>query len=287
MSILVATDLSASAASGLRHAAWWASRLSLPLHVVHVSDTFGEEAAWSRYLGGDEVIAKIQERTKKRVLQHVEDALIGTDKPDSITTAITYGNPVEGVLAQAQDVDASMLVTGASSRHIVEQVVLGSTASRIVREAPMPVLVVPHGTQPGPIRKILAPVDLSQCSKSSLLKAAELAEALDAEVIVLHVTTFPFMAAEGIDVPQVMESFLEARRNELDEFVAACDEKILKVEIRDDAPASGITKAIDELEVDLVCIGTHGRKGFRKFVMGSTTERVLRKPACPVLTIRG
>jgi nucleotide-binding universal stress UspA family protein len=130
-----------------------------------------------------------------------------------------------------------------------------------------------------PIRDVLCPVDLSGISWRALQYAAAVGRMLGARMQVLQVleVTEPSLSAE-------------TRRRallELDQFVSPIRPAGLAADMtvtEGTAPAE-ILRAADALRVGLIVMGTHGRTGFERFVLGSVTEHVVRKAPCPVLAV--
>ena len=145
------------------------------------------------------------------------------------------------------------------------------------------------------IRRILCPVDLSEFSRHALEHAALLARWYDSELVVLHVyaiQTTPALAGgpEPLVVPVALPPPGELRQQAVDSLarftaglVAAGAAVRCEVEAGD--PRRAILAAAASLPADLLVLGTHGRSGFDRLVLGSVTEKVLRKAACPVLTV--
>ena len=137
--------------------------------------------------------------------------------------------------------------------------------------------------------RILCPVDFSTNSKRALDHAAVLARWYEAELTALHVmpllpTVFGYpspvtMAAEPATTQAVVR--------ELTGFIAeaAAMVKATSPVVREGSPAVEILHYAAEHETDLLVLGTHGRSGFERFMLGSVTEKVLRKASCPVLTV--
>jgi nucleotide-binding universal stress UspA family protein len=141
------------------------------------------------------------------------------------------------------------------------------------------------------IRRILCPCDFSGYSARALRQARRIAERHGSSLTVLHVIPTAVPASGGFAAltnpallyPEVHERTLAALRR----FVERAGPATLPedVEVREGNPAQEILKRATELPADLLAIGTHGRGGFEKWVLGSVTERVLRKARCPVLTV--
>ncbi|HSF17191.1 MAG TPA: universal stress protein [Vicinamibacteria bacterium] len=139
--------------------------------------------------------------------------------------------------------------------------------------------------------RILCPTDFSRFSFRAADYAVALAKQSEGLVHFLHV--FPAVLVHPDHFPYVAEPvYLETEVREralarLDAFAALC--RAEKVETRfsvlEGQPASAILDAAESDEADLICLGTHGREGFERLVLGSVAEKVLRKSRCPVLTI--
>lgn len=144
-----------------------------------------------------------------------------------------------------------------------------------------------------PIRKILCPTDFSEPAAEGFKNACLLAAHFGAELIVLNVTPpIPIMpmghGAINFNVPEYREEMLNYAKSRLAELVAEASRKELSVTdwvIEGDA-ATEIVRAADDHHAGLIVIATHGHTGWRKFVTGSVTEKVVRTASCPVLTVQ-
>jgi nucleotide-binding universal stress UspA family protein len=151
------------------------------------------------------------------------------------------------------------------------------------------------------LSRILAPTDFSRSSGFALEWAANLAEALHAELILLHVVPeeegkiIEEVIGEGAAVQisrGIRENVLADRRKKFPEqfriVVPEYLRKSLKVEevLRIGVPFLEIVKAAKEKEVDLIVMGTHGRTGLSHVLIGSVAEKVVHHAHCPVLTIK-
>jgi nucleotide-binding universal stress UspA family protein len=140
------------------------------------------------------------------------------------------------------------------------------------------------------IKRILCPVDFSPFSRRALDHAAVLAHWYEAELTVLHVSpSMPTIL--GLE-PAVSAATLapydrETLGRELQQFVGdtAKAKPAPQLLIRSGPPAATILDRATELRADLVVLGTHGRTGFERFMLGSVTEKIVRKAPCPVLTV--
>jgi nucleotide-binding universal stress UspA family protein len=141
------------------------------------------------------------------------------------------------------------------------------------------------------IRRILCPTDFSASSARAFQHAATLAawyEAALTVVYVMPVTVVPASELAYMANPMLLDTGLrEHIRADLSALAAPARRVGLRIDtdFRDGRPAAEIVTAARELPADLVVMGTHGRSGFQRLVLGSVTETVLRRVACPVLTV--
>jgi nucleotide-binding universal stress UspA family protein len=137
------------------------------------------------------------------------------------------------------------------------------------------------------IRKILYPTDFSDLSRPAFELACSLARDYGAELIVLHVAQLPFlMPMNGVLVPTPIND-AECVRGQLEQVRP--DDPRVRVghRLAEGNPAGEILKAAGDLPADLIVMGTHGRGGLTRVLVGSVAEGVMRKAPCPVLTVRG
>ena len=139
------------------------------------------------------------------------------------------------------------------------------------------------------LKRMIVAVDFSEQSRNALYDAIELAKPFDAQIILLHVV-------EAIVFPpdvEVVELAVLARR--LNEEAAkllsewrkeAAPQARVREDLRAGTPYREIVEAADEHNADLLVLGTHGRTGLSRLLIGSTAERVMRQAPCPVLVVR-
>lgn len=141
------------------------------------------------------------------------------------------------------------------------------------------------------VRSILSPVDFGAGSDHALETALDLAKALGASVQLLHVYQIPvygFPDGAFLAGPEIATRLSEAAQKGLDGIVQRLAASGVKVQghLRQGNPPDEIVQVAKDLGVDLIVLGTHGRKGFAHALMGSVAERVVRTSSIPVLTIR-
>lgn len=146
-----------------------------------------------------------------------------------------------------------------------------------------------------PFRTILVPTDFSSCARRALDYAADLARASGALLVVHHATELPLGvhgserihpegAREAVRVDEYARSTARAHLDDEAERLGGDVRVITRAEIG--STVHSILQAAEEMGADLIVMGTHGRTGLRRGLMGSVAERVVRGATCPVLTLR-
>ncbi len=147
--------------------------------------------------------------------------------------------------------------------------------------------MTPGAERLGVYDEILYPTDGSEGADAALEHALTLAGAMDATVRVLYVVDTTYLgsaAAEGTTV----ESLRAASEEVVAETVEAFADRGVEAtgEVREGEPYKEILAAAGESGVDAVVMGTHGRRGLDRYLLGSVTEKVVRAAEVPVLTVR-
>jgi len=141
-------------------------------------------------------------------------------------------------------------------------------------------------------KRILCPVDFSDTSRAALETAVELATTFGAELLLVHAYPIPgytFPDGSAVASARMLQDLADEAARHLEEWKGLAREagaQRVEVERAVGDPAGEIVRIAKEHECDLVVMGTHGRTGIEHALMGSIAERVVRKAACPVLTIR-
>jgi nucleotide-binding universal stress UspA family protein len=143
------------------------------------------------------------------------------------------------------------------------------------------------------LHRILVPTDFSKHSEVALTYAVALAERFAAELFLLHVVQdlalfIPDAVAVAPPIAPPVEQFTAAAREALERVTRTNHLERLSVrrEVREGTPFYEIIRFAKEKEVDLIVMGTHGHAGLTHVLLGSVTEKVVRKAPCPVLTVR-
>jgi nucleotide-binding universal stress UspA family protein len=145
------------------------------------------------------------------------------------------------------------------------------------------------------IRRILHATDFSPASRPALQLAREMAKVFKAELILFHAwdVAVPITAGEGYVPPKVLEEIWKATRDQAERDMKRLADKARSSGVRittllaEGPAAAAIVRTAERRRAGLIVIGTHGRTGFKRFLLGSVAERVVRTSRQPVLTVAG
>jgi nucleotide-binding universal stress UspA family protein len=141
-------------------------------------------------------------------------------------------------------------------------------------------------------RRLLVPTDFTETSERALDWAFALSERVGASVFIMHAYEMPIIGfPDGalVATAEIAMRMNDAARTGLERVTAKRKGGKVPVEaiLREGVPWEEITKVADEVDADIIVIGTHGRKGLARALLGSVAENVVRTATRPVLTIHG
>jgi nucleotide-binding universal stress UspA family protein len=286
-SILVPTDGSDHAARAAAHAAFLAEAFDATLHLLNVVDIDAEAGPFSAGGVGEEYLERLREGGQETV-----EETAATVDYDDVRTAVVTDRPAPGILDYVDEEGIDLVVMGTHGRTGVQRYVLGSVAERVVSLADVPVLTVRAGEDTSPVEgyeEILVPTDGSDAAEVAIDPALAVAEVRDARIHAVNVIHVGAMAASPeLAAPPETISALESIAEEATERVAeqARDAGLDAVtSVQQGRPAETLIDYAEENDIDLVAMGTAGRTGLSRFLLGSTTERVIRHAEMPVLAV--
>jgi len=211
-----------------------------------------------------------------------------------VAARVEVGRPAAEIIAAVESLGANLVVVGTHGSRGFEHLMLGSVAETLLRTCKVPVLTVPpraQATSELPLKRVLCPVDFSSSSSAALQTALSIAQEGDAEITVLHVSGDPNdepLTTRPIATPEYYAAYEAEARDRLKSLVsAAADWCRPTTTIRRGKPYREILAAASESRADLIVIGVHGRNPLDLMLFGSTTNQVVRRATCPVLTVRG
>lgn len=136
------------------------------------------------------------------------------------------------------------------------------------------------------IQTILHPTDFSEAAMQSLDLAHSLARDHKAKLVILAVAPLILPAPEVYIVEDPMHEMIEKERQRVADLAATITDVPVEHQARMGAPGAVITFVAEQVHADLIVMGTHGRTGVSRILMGSIAEYVMRHAPCPVLTVK-
>lgn len=214
----------------------------------------------------------------------IKDEGIKTSEP-----LLLNGDFSDKIVSTAERIHANIIMIGGGEVLENNVLQLGSNAEKIIKKSSKPVLVV-KGKKPFSIKSILCPVDFSKESKRALKNAITMAHRFKAKLEILtvfEVSQFNFIK-DKINLGQEIEIMRIAHQKKFESFLSKFNLVGLEVtkEIKQGVPDKEILKTIDANNCDLLIIGTTGKSGINKILMGSVTEKVIRKVPCSFIALK-
>jgi len=289
--VLFPTDFSEAATHALEHALEIARRFDARITVLHVRTLFSDDPNQPEFQLLDQ--GKYEENVENQLAAMTQEV----DPADRVDTVVVRNlSAASGILEFLEDNESDIVVMGTHGRSGLSRFFLGSVAEKVVRHAGCPVITVGRartGYRNQPVyQKVLAAFDFSEISREAVCRGREFSKAYQAEMVVLYVVeqVIPaplneiWQASVRSEVPEVISAARQSLKEQLGE--ETLDDVGLEVRVGDaDGKAEAeIVKYAEDLQCDLIIMGTHGLSGIDHALLGSTTERVVRTAPCPVLT---
>lgn len=276
--VLAATDLNDGADEALRQADQLARHLGGPLHVCHVlPELVRVRSLFPQLKQQDAIETEALQRNAASVVASRVEARTGRPTADT-RVVIEAGSPHAGIASAAEAIGAGVVVLGP-----------GAVSLRVARAVSCPVLVA----RPSGAGTVLGATDFSDPSLPALDAAAREASRRKVPLCVLHSVDVNVVESvsmpTALPLPAVPPDVVDGLRQDARRQLQACLQRIgAEGEARvGDGPASlAIVKAAAELPAELVVVGTRGRTGLSRLVLGSVAEAVLTGAPCSVLVVR-
>jgi nucleotide-binding universal stress UspA family protein len=283
--IVAATDFSAAAARAVRRAALIAKQLGAEvhlLHVVHPLDLYPGPDPAADFRANHERALQAAGKSRLDILA----ASLRKDFAIPVVVATRIGRAHTEIADYAADKAAGLVVAGARGESTLLDLLIGSTASRLLRLATCPVLIVKNA-QVEPYRSAIAAVDFSPGS----LHALELARAVasGARIEVLHVYDIEHderMRQAGMDEAFILDRqarVLQDAENRLDIELAGVNDVNITRHVTAAYPAAAISERARAMRADLIVLGRHGKSGMQELLLGSVSKDMASAADCDVL----
>ncbi len=208
-----------------------------------------------------------------------------------VSSLFLTGPPWQRICETAESDPAfDLIVMGTEGRTGLRRLLLGSVAEKVIRHAPCSVLAVRGKNGTSRFHHILCPIDFSPSSRAAMERAAGLADPEGLGIVLLHVLDLPVRFSGDPKVAGFLDDLDQTSARHLAEWAAELRTRVsvpVITRIRIGSPAAQALSVLDaESTFDLVVVGSHGRTGLRRALLGSVAERIVRHAPCPVLVAR-
>ncbi|SEP27754.1 Nucleotide-binding universal stress protein, UspA family [Halogranum amylolyticum] len=282
--ILFPTDGSAPTEPVFDYALQIAAEHEATLHVLNVVDTgrdglaeVREEIVDELVGAGEEIVADAAQRAEERGV--------------SVVSTVVRGDPSSSIVDYSDQSAVDLIVMPTHGRRGVERFLLGSVTERVINTAAIPVIAVdPEGDRPltYPCQDLLVPTDGSRGAQLAVTEGIAVAEATGATLHLLHVVETGRFGSNARSVSEDGEPTERANEILADAVGTAEAASLVAVESATayGVPAREILSYIEDNEVDLAVLGTHGETDFGRYMMGGVSAKIVRTSPVPVMWVR-
>ncbi len=278
--ILVAVDGSDSSKNAFRQAckivhddkSWITVLTTIPIY----DDQFD-------VLSTREKVGKRLHEEGERILSEIKG--IADEEDVYIKTKVEEGTPFQTIVDIADEGSFDLIVMGRHGMKHLEKTLVGSVTARVIGHSRSDVLVVPHNASIN-WKNILLPTDGSKYCKAATEKAIDLAKSYGGELKTVSIVdvTEEFQT----EAPGAVEKLVREAKGFVDNVKQNAEAQGVKTDafVKEGESYRIITELAEEHGSDVIIMGSHGRTGIRRLLMGSVTEKVIGYAPCPVLIVK-
>jgi nucleotide-binding universal stress UspA family protein len=284
--LLLATDGSEFSEGAIREAIRMAKQCSSKLTVLSVIETNPEFESMAPH---------VLEKREKEVRAHLE-AVQARAKQEGVSCEIALHEGEDSykyIVDEAVAKKSTMIIVGRRGKKGFRRLVMGSTTSWTIGHAPCSVLVVPRAAQVQ-FKSIVVATDGSKYSAAAASEAIGIAKRNNARLTAISVVPAELATPADIDFATIArEKLADQEMHNAEKNAKAVKEAAQKESIEAQAfvmsgkPADAIIEIAKDQKADLVVVGSHGRTGLDRLLMGSVAERVIVLATCAVLAVKG
>ncbi len=264
--VLLCTDGSEFSEGAIREAISIAKRCNSKLYAISVVEKNPELAAYAPGL---------VETIEKATRTHLESIKKRAEKEGVTCETITHEGeePYRYIVQETSKLKADLIIMGRHGRAGIKRLMMGSVTARVIGHSECNVLVAPRAAVLE-CRKILIATDGSEFSDKAVREALDIASACNSEVVIVSVASS------------------ESEVTEAERFVREASEMAEKkgLKVTTGTPVGTVYEIIinvaEKENVDLIVVGSHGRTGLKRLLMGSVAERVIGHTSCTVLVVK-
>lgn len=278
--ILVAFDGSESSKNALRQAVKLAQDEKCWITVVSVVPPYVGDLEFVGMVGMREAMRKPCENAL------IEAQQIAEKEKVSIKTVCEEGEAHERIIDLADAENFDLIVMGRRGLRRIERALIGSVTARVIGYSQRDVLVVPRNTTIG-WKSIILPTDGSKYSEIATEKAINFAKSYGGNIKAISAVdvTEEFMA----QAPGAVESLVKKAKETVEDVKKKANSEGVEAEgiVREGEAFKLIADFARDEKADVIVMGSHGRTGLKRLLMGSVCERVIGHSPCPVLVVKG
>ena len=256
------------------------------VYIAHDYDLIVPAHTW----GSDALPDNHEEQQTERLRQWANDNDFG-----NVKLQVRTGDPGTEVCKLAEELSCQLIVVPSHGRHGVKRILLGSVTERIVRHCGCSVLVLRYEPEEGsvlalpdnwlPRKRVVVPTDFSESTSTTIATAIEITDDRANIDVINVVPSFNDPMLIGSTV-LTDEDRRANRQEQLERYLAEHDFSGTQGHALTGDPGMMIVQHAADVRADMIMMPSHGYHGLRRLVLGSTTERVLRHSASPVLVLR-
>ncbi|MCM5705275.1 universal stress protein [Larsenimonas salina] len=279
--LLLATDLSSECRAAMARAVLLANEHNARLDILHVLDPYLPSSA----------LRELEKAVTRTIESDIMDTCesLGVTRPNTLIQVVT-GTPYAEIIREVYEQKADLAILGAHRKHHQQDLVTGTTVSRVMRRAPCPVMSISHSTK-RTWQDVLVPIDFSLASRHTLKEV--LMRFPDIRLTLLHVWDMP--ASRELASDPGYTKWRSAERTKLrhqldietERFMAEIDDvPDLELVLEQGDPTDILIQRVREQPPDLLALGSHGRIGIGRRTAGSLLERLLSETKCDIMLCR-
>jgi len=278
--ILWATDFSKESRFCLPYLKCFSNTLNSKNYALYVLPEFSDWVYEAAYFSDDE-LKKATEATRKKMMTKI----VTTSKQSGVDfdARVLDGIASEEIIKFTRANQVDLIFAGRRGISEIEQTLIGSTTSRLVRNSDVPVFVVPRAKRNVKIEKILCPIDFRDFSLFELEYAVSLSRQFDAALYVVHISEFFNYRVPMFSWDKLVSKVNEKITGLAKEYNYEIDSANILYDIGE--PAHKIIEIARKKQMDVITMATHQRKGIEKLFLGSIAEKVLMYSDIPVIIL--
>lgn len=287
--ILAALDLEAGSDAVLDRAIQLAGARQADLVLLHVIKADGlAEGAVHTGLDQDALRGRLEMEARNAI----EAMITGRQPGIRVDPLVMFGTPHDVITRVAGERGVDAIVIGPAQATSLKEKILGSTADRVLRTAPTPVLVVRRPSAK-PYRHVVVAIDFSPQSEAALRQVRRLVP--EAALRLVHSLDIPLPFQQAMlragSSPAAIDRYRLAQakklRNDLEVLAGTIVTNGLPpISVIEGEPASALISLSERNNIDLLALGSHGRGTVMQALLGSVAQRTVREAACDVLIVR-